>query len=122
MLGLGDRQEMIHPNTPARSVNEVVDRLRPRSHFGLVWVEQLFPPVYLFVLQLNSLTAQGDTTMTQIPELNALGYAKSLVSVPSVSANSNGPVSDVVESHLRFCLVRSFKPEFGMASRDTFLV
>ncbi len=89
------------PETPTRSVNEGVDRLRPRSHFGLVWVEQLFPPVYLFVLQLNSLTAQGDTTMTQIPELNALGYAKSLVSVPSVSANSNGPVSDVVESHLR---------------------
>ena len=33
---LGDRQEMIYLNTPTRSVSEVVDRLRPRSHFG--WV------------------------------------------------------------------------------------
>ena len=39
--------------------------------------------------------------MTQISERNALGYAKSLVGVPSVSANSNAPVSDLVESHLR---------------------
>ena len=32
---------MICPNTPTRSVNEVVDRLR--SHFGLVWVRQVLP-------------------------------------------------------------------------------
>ena len=39
--------------------------------------------------------------MTQNSEPNALGYAKSLVRVPSVSVNSNVPVSDLVESHLR---------------------
>lgn len=32
---------------------------------------------------------------------NALAYAESLVAVPSVSRDSNGPVSDVVERHLR---------------------
>ncbi len=32
---------------------------------------------------------------------DALEYARSLVAVPSVSANSNAPVSDVVERHLR---------------------
>jgi hypothetical protein len=32
---------------------------------------------------------------------NALEYAQSLVAVPSVSRDSNGPVSDVVERHLR---------------------
>jgi len=40
---LGDRQEMIYLNTPTRSVSEVVDRLRPRSHFGWVWVRQVLP-------------------------------------------------------------------------------
>ena len=32
---------------------------------------------------------------------DALEYARSLVAVPSVSVNSNAPVSDVVEGHLR---------------------
>ena len=32
---------------------------------------------------------------------DALEYARSLVAVPSVSRDSNGPVSDVVEQHLR---------------------
>ena len=35
------------------------------------------------------------------PVTDALEYARSLVAVPSVSRDSNGPVSDVVEKHLR---------------------
>ena len=57
--------------------------------------------------------------MPDLPEPDALSYAKSLVSVPSVSANSNGPVSDVVESHLRsldFQIERQeFLDPFGVA-------
>ena len=40
---LGERQEMVYRYTLTRSVNEDVDRLRPRSRFGLVWVGQLLP-------------------------------------------------------------------------------
>ncbi len=39
--------------------------------------------------------------MTDSLKFDALHYARSLVAVPSVSVNSNVPVSDLVESHLR---------------------
>ena len=43
---------------------------------------------------------------------NALEYAQSLVAVPSVSRDSNGPVSDVVEQHLRSLRFEVERQEF----------
>ena len=43
----GKRQQMVYPWTPTRSVNEDVERLHPRSHFGLVWVSELLPVALL---------------------------------------------------------------------------
>ena len=72
--GLGARQEMADPYTPTRSVNEDVDRLRPRSHFGLVSVRQLFPLALLSLALVTGCQSTGGdkySFRTMPPELLA---------------------------------------------------